>query len=334
MFLAAAFLIAFAPAPAFAQVIYEQEVNVPSNIPPVIANVQTPTSPSDPLYNPALDPAQFLISDQLYYRYTASTVSHPFTFPATIKLNSSSLAAIAGLQTNDPRVYLLSTQTFQFYRYDVNTGAVETPIPFINFVNNEVDSLAASQTGGVTLAIDGGHFWSVDPVTGAGTLLFDGNGGGTAPGQFSNALYQDYGPTGLLYVLDYGNQRVQALDPANAFAPVSQFSLQSGLANMPFAIAPNGSFYLGDGNGGGQTYLADGTYEGAFTSPVSSTIPGLSNQPYLNADGKGDVFVFDSTGAHQFLDTSAVPEPSTWIMFVLGLAGLFALRQRSPSRQA
>ena len=304
-------------------------MNVPGTIAPVLANVQTPTSPSDPLYDPALDAAQMLITDQSYYRYTASTTSLPSQFPTAIKDNSSSFAATTGLQTNDPQVYLLSTQTFQFYRFDLSTYTLELPTPSIKFVNNEVDSLAASQTGGVTLAADSGHFWSVDPITGDGTLLFDGNGGGTAPGQFSNALYQDYGPTGLLYVLDYGNQRVQALDPANAFAPVSQFSLQSGLANMPFAIGPNGSFYFGDGNGGGQAYTSTGTYEGAFTSPVSSSIAALGNQPYLNVDSKGDVFVFDSTGAHQFFDTSAVPEPSTWAMFVFGLAGLFVMRRRS-----
>jgi len=333
VFLAATFLIALAPAPTFAQVIYEQEVNVPGNIAPVLANVQTPTSPSAPLYNPALDPAQYLNSSNAYYQYTSSSISSPMSFPTAVILDRLSMVATVGLGTSKPRLYIMSDLLQQLFTYDLTTSLVQSPSPLLGFVNNEFDSLAASQSGGVTIMAD--HLgWSVDPVTGTGTQIFNANGGGTAPGQFSNALYQDYGPTGLLYILDYGNQRVQALDPANAFAPVSQFSLQSGLANMPFAIAPNGSFYFGDGNGGGQAYLADGTYEGAFTSPVSSSIPGLSNQPYLNADGKGDVFVFDSTGAHQFLDTSAVPEPSMWIMFVLGLVGLFALRQRSPSRQA
>ena len=266
MLLAATFLIALAPAPALAQVIYEQEVNVPGNINAVIANVQTPTSLGDPLYNPALDPAQYLNTQNEYFQYTNGSISRPMSFPPAVKLDRLSMVATVGLGTSTPRLYILSDVTQQLFTYDLTTNLVQSA-PFINFVNNEEDSLAVSQIGGVTLAADGGHFWSVDSVTGAGTLLFNGNGGGTAPGQFSNALYQDYGPTGLLYILDYGNQRVQALDPANAFAPVSQFSLQSGLANMPFAIAPNGSFYFGDGNGGGQAYLADGTYEGAFTSP-------------------------------------------------------------------
>lgn len=37
--------------------------------------------------------------------------------------------------------------------------------------------------------------------------------------------------------------------------------------------------------------------------------------PYLSADAHGGVYVFDDTGFHQYLDTSAIPEPST-----LGLA--------------
>jgi len=96
MFLATAFLIALAPMPAFAQVTYEQEVGVPSNIASVLATVQTPTSPSDPLYNPALDPAQILVtSGGEFYQYTTSTVSNPSQLPAAIKLNSSSFAAMA-----------------------------------------------------------------------------------------------------------------------------------------------------------------------------------------------------------------------------------------------
>jgi len=207
-------------------------------------------------------------------------------------------------------------------------------MPIVEAFENTESSLAVSQTGGVTMIGDGGNGYSINPLTGAGTLIF-ANGGGTALGQFNNALYQSYGPNGLLYVLDYGNQRVQVLNPANAFAPVSQFTLQAGLANMAFAIGPDGNFYFGNGDGGGQAYTASGTFEGDFTSPVSTPNTNLGINPSVNADGNGDVFVFDSTGAHEFLDTSVVPEPSTWALFTLGLAGLFVIgRKRSFSRQA
>ena len=332
--LAALLLAALAPAPALAQITYESEVVVPAFEDPnntlvVIPTVQTPTSPSDPLYNPALDPAQFLITDAGYYKYTTSSISNPAAFPNVIKLDPLSMVAIIGQGTNDPVAYIYSNPLVQLIRYDLTTNTIVLPSPFLDFFSNKADSLAVSQTGGVTMIADGLGY-SVDPSKGTGTLIFNGNGGGNAPGQFSNALYQDYGPNGLLYVLDYGNQRVQVLDPANAFAPVGQFALQAGLANMAFAIGPDGNFYFGDGNGGGQAYTANGTYEGSFATGTSTPTTATSNAPYVSADGKGDVFVFDSTGAHQFLDTSVVPEPATWALFILGLVGLFAIgRQRS-----
>jgi hypothetical protein len=191
-------------------------------------------------------------------------------------------------------------------------------------------SIATSQQGQPT-AIGDKTGWLVTTTgasAGAGTpILYDT--GGTALGQFSDALYESLGPDGLLYVLDYGNGRVQSPDPADGFAPVGEFNLESGVttANMQFAISNTGVFYFGDGEGGGSSYAPDGTYLGSFSSPVTGTGI-LGQQPYISADGDGDIFVFDSTGSHEFTDVSSAPEPSTISLMLTGIAGAAIYRRR------
>lgn len=81
-----------------------------------------------------------------------------------------------------------------------------------------------------------------------------------------NAFYLPFAPDGKLYVLDYGNERMVSFDPGNGFEQIGEFSLCTELtpedlqiANTQFAIGRDGSFYLGDGLGGGSPYGADGT---------------------------------------------------------------------------
>jgi hypothetical protein len=135
----------------------------------------------------------------------------------------------------------------------------------------------------------------------------------------------------MAYLLDYGNDKMDILDPSNGFSLSGSFSLSSStIANEQFAIGLNGNLYLGDGLGGGSTYSANGTFLNTFALPgdFSGGDP-YTGASYLSADSSGNVFVYDSgTGFHEFLDTSIVPEPSTWALMLLGTAGLGLLSRR------
>lgn len=176
--------------------------------------------------------------------------------------------------------------------------------------NRQAPPLESTQGRATTIA-DGAGF-TFDTATGDLTPAFALTPG-TALGQFNNAKFLSYAPNGLLYVLDFGNRRVQSLDPANAFAPVAQFPLRTGapVANMQFAIGPTGTLFLGDDLGGCSAYdTTTGTYLGSFTlagtTPANPFTSGIA--PYITADGLGNVFVFDHTGIHQYLDSSATPD--------------------------
>ena len=215
------------------------------------------------------------------------------------------------------------------FTYSFATEQVLQTSKFLSFIDNSVESMAVSQQGQVTMIADDTGYL-VDTMAGTGTQIFAENGG-SLPGEFSDAFYQDYGPNGLLYVLDYGNGRVQALDPANNCMTVvkDSFDLATDVttANMQFAIGSDGTFYFGDGAGGGTYYASDGTYLGAFSSPVSTPTPAV--QPYLSADSTGDVFVFDSTGDHEFTDSSAAAaEPSSISLMLIGITGAAIYRRR------
>jgi hypothetical protein len=323
---ALAVVLIFSASSALASVTYVGEVPTPFfGFGSLLDVVQTPLSPGDPTYVPGIDPRQWTINTFSYTQYNGS---FPAQFPLEVKLGAGSQVAIGGQWNGDPLMYLYSNQLVQLITYDPTTGTVVHPSPFLNFVNNIVDSIAVSQKGVLTMIADNTGY-QVSTTTGADTQIFSETGG-TAPGQFSDALYQSYGPDGLLYVLDYGNGRVQGLDPNNNFAPVSQFNLESGVvtANMQFAISNTGVFYFGDGAGGGTSYAPDGTYLGSFSTSVSNPVLPAGSEFYVSADGKGDVFVFDPTGAHQFLDT---PEPSTFPLLLVGIAGAILLsRKRAP----
>jgi len=210
--------------------------------------------------------------------------------------------------------------TFNFTTSDISAG------PSLGFVNNQAYSMVVSQLGQVAMIADNSDYL-VNTTDGTGTVIFT-MGPGTAPGDFSSSLYQSYGPDGKLYVLDYGNGRVQVLDPKNGYAAVGQFNLASGVttANMQFAISNTGTLYFGDGTGGGTAYTSDGTYLGAFSSPASTS--NHAGTPYMSVDGIGDVFVFDTTGAHEFTDSPSAPEPSSISLLLIGIAGAAIYRKR------
>lgn len=349
--LLAALALAAATAPLAAQTVsYVRDLTFPpewSGTIPVLPMVQSPIDTSDPLYNPALPDMQWIITaaESIYnFDPTTGIVSSLQFLPGNIKVAPDSLATLTGVGTSTPTLEILGRRN-TLYVLDIRNWLTKDSLSGVSVPLGIVYSLAAygnnltAMADAAVLADDGLSFiqfsigYSITTATGAVTPVFGTSGNGSAPGQFNAAYYHTYGPNGLLYVLDYGNDRVQMLDPKNAFAPVGQFTLQSGVttANMQFAIGPTGNVYLGDGLGGGSSYAADGTYLGTFILPDTVTGDPFVGTPYLSTDATGDVFVFDTTGFHQYQDSSAVPEPPTYALAFSALLGAVLMRRRQPS---
>ncbi|MBE2180684.1 MAG: PEP-CTERM sorting domain-containing protein [Chthoniobacterales bacterium] len=285
-----------------------------------------------------------LDSDNGLWNYTATRDPDLFTrLPADFKLSSSlefnHVTTIRQGTENREQLLIWSATLNLLYRYFTDTqefNGVFVPVGHIVGTSVRYSSTEANPVMLIFTQIfpsEGSYL--VDINTGDITPAFGFGGTGSAPGQFSDMKYTSFGPDGLLYALDFGNNRVQSLDPDNAFAPVAQFTLEasSNLVNMQFAIGPTGTMYLGDGLGGFSAYdSSTGEYLGATTTPEPVTPDAfpMGISPYINADPQGNIFVFDETGIHQYFDASVVPEPSTVVL--TGLA-LLALGGRAVSKR-
>ena len=296
--------------PVVAQVSYVRQGPTPVGMTTSIAFTQAPLQPPNPLHSSPAEAGSQLVTFDTTYDYDGNgNISPVRPIPVDFSLDRESRATFFGRGTEHPTIYFYSSPLLRLFGYERDDDLITSTAP-LDFIQGGVSSLSVSAMGVVTMIADD-HGYLVNELTGAGTAIFDANGGGSGPGEFINARYQIYAPNGLLYVLDYGNDRLQMLNPANFFAPVGAFNLQTGVttANMQFAIGLNGNVYLGDGLGGGSVYAADGAYLSSFSAP-GSTPGNFGMNPYVTADPEGNVFVFDSTGAHQYVDASVVPEPS------------------------
>jgi len=323
----ATLVLCTATAPLTAQVVYSREIAVTSGD-PVLPLTQAPIDTGDPLYNSGLPHTQRIYTDKNYYYFDPDSgiASAPATLPPNIKIDPNTLVTVTGIGTSDPFLRIIGARS-TLWNYSIGSSSTigsigGVPVPFLS-----IASLAAPNRDDLT-AIANGAFYSV-AANGAVTQIYSITGG-TSAGEFSfDTRYHAYGPNGLLYALDYGNNRVQMLDPGAAFAAVGQFTLQAGVttANLQFAIGATGDLYFGDGLGGGSAYAADGTFLDAFALPGSVTGAAFTGNPYLSTDAGGGVYVFDTTGFHQYA-VSAIPEPSTYAA-LLGLAAMiFTLRKR------
>jgi hypothetical protein len=251
---------------------------------------------------------QYIITKSQYYTVDSATgaLSSQTLLPAGLRLSAQSLVTEAGQGTSNLNFSAVDVDAGVLYRWTPTTPITVTPLDLSSVLGYSL--AAANGTTTLTLSADN----QIYTVASDGTItpVID-------PALLSStADYLSYGKNGLLYVLDYGNDRVVMLDPANAFDQVGAFTLQSGVttANEQFAIGANGDIYLGDGLGGGSSYTAIGDFIDTFDLPEGTVDDPYKGQSYLSTDSSGGVFVYDkATGFHEYQDESviAVPEPGT-----------------------
>jgi len=269
-----------------------------------------------------VDPATGNLLDQ----YTGSKI---YLLPAALRLDSTSRVAFLAYSPPTDRRLSFINVLGQLVTYDMNTTAQT-----YNFVDTlGISSLAALSDNEVTaLGMDlGGQTvgFTIDRSNGNATPTF-GLVTGSGNGELNDAYYESYGPDGLLYVLDFGNQRVQVFAPCRdannnpcAYPYVRQFPIDAGVENQQFSIGPTGNLYLPDGHGGGYAYDAHGKSLGAFGLPASYVnnepnylavysaavnAPGfdplLMTQDLVMADSLNNVIVLDATGMHLYADNT------------------------------
>lgn len=322
---------------ASAQVNYVRELIGTENlIGDLLLTTQAPTNFSDPLYASG-NTGPYLVTRQQYQEVNSQTGvgGDTINFSSGLFLNSLSLAALAGLETRyhpeataeGPMLFLINSQR-SIITYEFQSLGITNIQPVTGALGGLASLAAESRTSPQLSLIAGALHYSLNATTGVATQTSV-----MSSLDSTSALYQSFAPNGLLYVLDYGNERMVSFDPDNAFAQVGSFGLNTGVttANVQFAIGRTGSFYLADGLGGGSYYDSTGAYQGAFSLPGGTVGDPYTGASYVSMDADGSVYVFDSaTGFHQYQDASVVPEPSTVLLFVLG--GGVALLSRRRSR--
>lgn len=260
-------------------------------------------------------------------------VSYSKPLPDGVFIASYSQISIVGQGATQPYYYIVGPQGEMLTMNPVKHDLVYLPIPYIQFWVIDFYSIAAPrpESGEISFIYSDGNRRTSHAMINLET------GVGTETSVMSNlgseALYQSYGQDGLLYILDYSNDRMVSFDPTDDFAQIGTFDLNTNVttANVQFAIGVNGNFYLGDGLGGGSTYAADGTYLNSFALPEGVVGDPYTGDSYLSTDSAGRVYVYDNaTGFHQYQDTSVVPEPSTYALAIGALLGALAFHRRWP----
>ena len=334
---AALFALTALSLPAFAQVTYLADVDA-SGLPSILNTTFTSLPPGiTAQQSSGIDEhTGLLISMPGYVSYNTQTGAqsgHHF-LPGSVKLSDFSLAAVYYDNTPSPRYrsYFLTAQG-GLVQWDLLTLQVVLASPIIDAGDVPFSLSAASNDAIAMIYGDGGSLigFTLNKDTGATTQIFDSNGG-SGVGEFSDARFLSYGPDGRLYVLDYGNNRIQGLDPSSGYASVFQFNLNPGvpLTNTQFSISSSGNFIFGDGAGGGSVYDSAGNFVEAFSLPSGSYVPGRTGKYHTAVLPDGNLLVYDATGEHLY-SLAVAPEPGSFAllgMVALPIVGMIRRRTR------
>jgi hypothetical protein len=112
------------------------------------------------------------------------------------------------------------------------------------------------------------------------------------------------GPDGLLYVLDLGNNRIEAFTPAGDY--VRQFPLAPNtVGDGQLAVGADGRFYVGDDNGGGAVYDAAGNFLGTYSTTATNNLRAPS-RALISVDPDGSVLEIENAGTtiHEFVPSA------------------------------
>lgn len=292
----------------------------------VISVTQAPYVTGDPAITNELPPLILASAQYLNLDQTAG-VYRPFIdiYPTDVKLINNSKATWLGPTSADSGPNLIVITIYkQILTYEEKIATV-TSLPHLSIEYAITDSIAARSLNDPISLIEESQHYAVDRLTGVMTPE------PLAGVDTATTHFMSYGADGLLYVLDYGNERIASFDPDHDFAPVSSFTLETGVttANVQFAIGINGSFYLADGLGGGSYYNRQGEFQGVFALPGDATTSTYAGASYLTTAADGSVYVYDNAyGFQEYKDISAVPEPSTYALAISALLGALILRRR------
>jgi len=179
------------------------------------------------------------------------------------------------------------------------------------------------------------------------TITIDENGhgtvtGGESPASLSSSMQADPGPGGLSSVLTYTLPTGLTVVPGDVhltdadfgtFLDVIRFNQAVGAVALPGTIA----FY--SDNVDGFDALAD------TSGPPSSAYENLVSIPEVGPEGANGAFYTPTPNqpgyvsgfavTYHFISDSAVPEPASWAMMLMGFAGIgLTLQHRRKTRVA
>lgn len=241
-----------------------------------------------------------------------------------IRLSSLSLAVFNPADAN--KVFFTGGLGANNLLYDFKLSLSPLP-PQTNVSLNGF--LAAKPTG---IAVDdGGAVYLSSAAAGEGIFKLVNSGTGTpvwnsgtsGPGALNAPQALHFGPDGLLYVLDTGDERIVSFDSEGQY--VAAFPLANPALPTALAIGADGRLYTMNSAGGGDIY---DIYTGAHVGSIADTGDvgvGIGKAALQLAGG----YLFATTGDGANVYVYAAPEPTAAVLLIgTGTLALACLRRR------